>query len=270
MGHPRISGKDLEWLKVKDDLCRSRPSCQTSMPGMYRFVLKFGAGQLLEETTSTIKAQVSSDRQLGPDMYDALSQDMKPSTADPFLIFRHAMLRLAYTGPEKVLTPSDVKRSFMKEAKVKVEAANKLMAEVKNLMSPLYVTDHSGELRLLEANFQSEIIMLALGKKHKDMDPWAESMEGAAQVLRDLVKDKSGSVITEKWAAHRPKETSSSSGPKSMGKTLPLESSIRLCFCFLCPDETPGTLLSKFETMDSLYLSLLGLMFTTIDAFEAS
>ena len=115
------------------------------------------------------------------------------------------------------------------------------------------MTDHSGELRLLEANFQSEIIMLALGKKHKDMDPWAESMEGAAQVLCDLVKDKSGSVITEKWAAHRPKETSSSSGPKSMGKTLPLESSIRLCFCFLCPDETPGTLLSKLVAPCNAY-----------------
>lgn len=59
------------------------------------------------------------------------------------------------------------------------------------------------------------------------MDPWAESMEGAAQVLCDLVKDKSGSVINAKWEAHGPIETSSSSGPKSMGKTLPLK--VQLC-----------------------------------------
>lgn len=121
---------------------------------MYRFVLKFGAGQLLDERTGTIK--VSSDRQLGPDMNDALSQDMKPSTPNP-LNFWHAMLRLAYAGPEKALTPSDVKRSLMKEAKGKVEAANQLT---------MLVTDHSGELKLLEANFQSETVMLALGKKH--------------------------------------------------------------------------------------------------------
>ena len=193
------------------------------MPGMYRFVLKFGAGKMLDYTTETIKSQVGSDRQLGPDMYDALSQDMKPSTADPFLVFRHAMLRLAYTGPDKVLNPGDIRRSLSKECKTKVEAATKLILEIQALVTPL--VDAQGGVKVLMAKFQSEIVMLALGKKHKDMAPWASSMEGTAQALCDLVKEKTGQVISEKWETHRPdpKAVCTSSGSKSSGKTLPLD-----------------------------------------------
>ena len=194
------------------------------MPSMYRFVLKFGAGDKLDETTSSIKACVGSTRQLGPDLYDALSQDMKPSTSDPFLAFRHAMLRLAYTGPERILTPSDIKRSFTKEAKQKVEAANRLIVEICQLMSSLPDTD--GSLRLFRAHYESEVVMLTLEKRHKDMPPSATTIEGAAKVLCDLVKDKSGRVLSEKWDAHKPDHlvaASSTSGAKSVGTAVSLE-----------------------------------------------
>ena len=223
--NPRSAGKDLDWGKVKNELCRSKPSCHLSMPGMYRFVLKFGAGKMLDYTTETIKSQVGSDRQLGPDMYDALSQDMKPSTADPFATFRHALLRLAYTGPDKVLNPGDVRRSLSKECKAKVEEATKLILEIMVRVSSL--PDPQGEVKVLVAKFQSEIVMLVLGKKHKDMVPWASSMEGTAQVLCDLVKEKTGQIISDKWEAHRPDpktSSTSSAGSKPSGKTLPLDS----------------------------------------------
>ena len=193
------------------------------MPSMYRFVLKFGAGDTLDETLSSIKSCAGSARQLGPDLYDALSQDMKPSTADPFLAFRHAMLRLAYTGPEKILSPSDVKRSFGKEYKTKVEAANALMLEVKKLIKSADPSDDDG-LSILLGSFESELIMLALGKQHKEMILNADSFEGAAYVLCERVKEKCGKVISTKWDGKKPApKAASSSGPKAGGSTVSLQ-----------------------------------------------
>lgn len=204
-------------------MLKSKPVCSPSMPSMYRFVLKFGAGDTLDETLSSIKSCAGSARQLGADLYDALSQDMKPSTADPFLAFRHAMLRLAYTGPEKILSPSDVKRSFGKEYKTKVETANALMLEVKKLASEADPSDEDG-LGPLLASFESELVMLALGKQHKDLILSADSFEGAAYVLCDRAKEKCGKVISTKWDGKKPAPKAAlSSGSKVVGASVSLE-----------------------------------------------
>ncbi len=208
---------------MKNDLLKSKPVCSPSMPSMYRFVLKFGAGDTLDETLSSIKSCTGSARQLGGDLYDALSQDMKPSTADPFLAFRHAMLRLAYTGPEKILSPSDVKRSFGKEYKTKVEAANTLMLEVKKLVTSADPGDEHG-LGPDLGSFENDLVMLALGKQHKEMILCADSFDGAAYVLCDRVKEKCGKVISTKWDGKKPApKAASSSGSKAVGVSVSLE-----------------------------------------------
>ena len=115
------------------------------------------------------------------------------------------MLRLAYTGPEKILSPSDVKRSFGKEYKTKVEAANALMLEVKKLIKSADPSDDDG-LSILLGSFESELIMLALGKQHKEMILNADSFEGAAYVLCETCEGEvwEGDFNQVGWKEARP------------------------------------------------------------------
>ena len=80
---------------------KSKPACAAAMPGMFRFVLKFSGGGLIDDTLARVKAMAAPTRQLGPDFFEVLTQDPRPPTGDQYLHLRHAMLLAAYTGPEK-------------------------------------------------------------------------------------------------------------------------------------------------------------------------
>lgn len=107
------------------------------MPGMFRFVLKFSGRNLMEETLARIKVMAAPSRQLGLDMYEVLSQDPKPSSGDQFIHFRHSTLLAAYTGPEKLLTPADVRKMHNKDNKDQISAANRLIREIQKLVQKL-------------------------------------------------------------------------------------------------------------------------------------
>lgn len=62
-------------------------------PMMFGFVLKFSggvSGHLMDETESFIRAHGHARRSLGPDVFAALSQDLKGT--EQYAIYRHCAL----------------------------------------------------------------------------------------------------------------------------------------------------------------------------------
>ena len=97
------------------------------------------------------------------------------------------------------------------------------MLEVKKLIKSADPSDDDG-LSILLGNFESELIMLALGKQHKEMILSADSFEGAACVLCEGVKEKCGKVISTKWDGKKPApKSAASSGSKAGGSTVSLQ-----------------------------------------------
>ena len=85
----------ITWNDVKTSVLRSKPTLAMTCPMMFGFVLKFSggvSGHLMEETESFIRAHGHARRSLGPDVYAALSQDLKGT--EQYAKYRHCALIL--------------------------------------------------------------------------------------------------------------------------------------------------------------------------------
>ena len=91
-----LQGKStVTWSDVKGPVLRSKPTAALTCPMMFPFVLKFSggvSGHLLEETESFIRAHGHARRKLGPDVFAALSQDLKGT--EQYAKYRHCALIL--------------------------------------------------------------------------------------------------------------------------------------------------------------------------------
>ena len=100
-------------FKVKGRILRSKPLCASSVPHLFKFLLKFGGGSgcsLFFESCDFLKCSKTSQRILGHDFWELLSQDCKtPGVLLP--LTRHAILRvaLAHLNP-RYITLSDVRK----------------------------------------------------------------------------------------------------------------------------------------------------------------
>ena len=91
-----LQGKGtVTWSDVNGPVLRSKPTAALTCPMMFPFVLKFSggvSGHLLEETESFIRAHGHARRKLGPDVFAALSQDLKGT--EQYAKYRHCALIL--------------------------------------------------------------------------------------------------------------------------------------------------------------------------------
>ena len=83
----------ITWNDVKTAVLRSKPTLAMTCPMMFGFVLKFSggvSGHLMDETESFIRAHGHARRSLGPDVFAALSQDLKGT--EQYAKYRHCAL----------------------------------------------------------------------------------------------------------------------------------------------------------------------------------
>lgn len=215
----------MEWNKMKGELLRSKPQCTPCMPSMYRFCLKYGGNALLEKTESRIKMAGQCTRNLGPDVYDVLSQDPRPAHEDPLLYLRHALLIFLYAGPEKVLSLGDVRKMHAKDSRQNAMKANRLLIEVDGLFEKAAAKDQAENAEDF-IRLSHELALLALDKKHAKF-PTSKTMEGAVGAFAKAFKDKSGKTFTEKYdgflevlATKTGTKSKNQWSPQTLGRTL--------------------------------------------------
>lgn len=95
---------------VLDIRLGSRPPCQQTVPSIFQFALKHGGGckgDFIMETENFVRVHGKSNRVLG-EIWSALCLEVKGT--DQLTRWRHMLLKLAYAGPEKALTVTDVAR----------------------------------------------------------------------------------------------------------------------------------------------------------------
>lgn len=207
----------MEWATLRPQLMKSKPACAAAMPGMFRFVLKFSGGGLIDDTLARVKAMATPTRQLGPDFFEVLTQDPRPPTGDQYLHLRHAMLLAAYTGPEKLLSPADARKLHSKDLKVQMSASNNLIFEVRKLVEPL--GDPKGDFSRALTAFETEVVLITLQKTHKDV-PTRDTVEQAACCFCDALQELGAARISTKWDSFRPAKREESSARKG-GKIAP-------------------------------------------------
>ena len=94
-----------QWSEIADETLRSRPKCHLSAGPIFTFAMKFaGAGGALKHTESFVRANGRPSRDLGPEVWTQLSQDVKHG---PMLWWRHAWLKHAYCS-DRALSVTDV------------------------------------------------------------------------------------------------------------------------------------------------------------------
>ena len=94
-----------QWSEIADETLRSRPKCHMSAGPIFTFAMKFaGAGGALKHTESFVRANGRPSRDLGPEVWTQLSQDVKHG---PMLWWRHALLKHAYCS-DRALSVTDV------------------------------------------------------------------------------------------------------------------------------------------------------------------
>ena len=191
-------GPGVEFKEVKDRILRSKPLCASSVPELFRFLLKFGGGSdcsLFFESCDFLTSTKTSQRILGPDFWEVLSQDCKtPGVLLPLI--RHAILRIAmvHSNP-KYVTLAEVRKILSQGMLQKVTEAEHLMAEVRGLL-PLVD---------IEKKFMSEILMWEMEAVEVLLDKkevkHLKSVQVALQARIEMISESGGPVISDKWSS---------------------------------------------------------------------
>ena len=184
---------DCTFQDVKEEVLRSRPRNSGTVPWLFAFTARFSGGSqghFLDETDQFVRAHGYASRSLGPEVYEALSADLRG--AEQRVLVRHMLLRFAYTSQDnRALSVSDVKRALAPSMAAKVKEMESAYLRVKDLAEQGQVP---ATLRLEALGFlQADLVGVLLDKKkHKKH----ESMEAACNHWAEKLASKSGTVLS--------------------------------------------------------------------------
>ena len=163
---------------IKNRVLRSKPRNAATVPFLFQFIRKFGggeSGQFLVQTERYVKACGDASRSLGPDFFDALSADCRGGTR---VLFRHCVLKLAYTAPLKSVTVTDCKKATAAGMGATIKNAEAVLNSVKDLAKGAAIADDSKFLLIL-GNLECDLATVVLEKKRKDIPDHLQSIEHA-------------------------------------------------------------------------------------------
>ena len=186
----------VKYAEIKSKLLRSRPSCGSSLPHVYTFLLRFSGGSTAEafwETETWVKANCPSGKVLGPQIWDAVSCEQR--TGAPLAKLRHAILRLGYTGPleECRVSVGCVKRLLGSGMREKSEAAENLFGLVRSLCSSGFLAP---DLRSHILEFEMLVVEILLDRRSVKHIP---TMEHAAKLLVDKLVGLGAPKLSSQW-----------------------------------------------------------------------
>lgn len=197
----------LTFNDMKEQILRSRPAAAPSAPYLFAFVMKFGGGDsavLLNETEEHVKAHTSSQRFLGPQMWDLVSQNFKG--VQHVVRVRHAFIRLAYISDEKLITVGDVRKLFGQSNLGQLKYAEDLMNEIRGLS---HWSSLTGEFQKMVFDWEHEAVKVLLGKKDS-----ADCLERALQTQILKIHEAGGPLLSDRWMAFGPAETGATEEPQ--------------------------------------------------------
>lgn len=103
-------GASPKWQDISAEVLRSRPKCAASAAGIFAFLIKYGGSdKLLQGTEVHVRNFGRANRELGPEVWMTLSQDIKGLAAH--LHWRHMLLKFAYCNPDRPLGATDAART---------------------------------------------------------------------------------------------------------------------------------------------------------------
>ena len=194
----KLATGPCQWDQVKQELQRSKPRCMQAMPHMFTFCVLYGS-TLLERTCRIVASSNAPRRSLGADFYESLSQQPKPKDSDPWIFFRHALLACAYTTPaEKLISASDARKLTAKGFQDGISKANDLMKEIHSKVASVVPSSKVASIAPLLGLFESQLVYLALDKKHKDITVMS-TMEHACLALCKEVHEAIGITLSKQW-----------------------------------------------------------------------
>ena len=156
--------------------------------------MKHGGGadfRLVQETELYVRVNGKPGRTVGMAVWDSLQQDCK--TAQQLTLWRHAVVKTLYAGPEKLISSADIKKSLGPQLFSQVCKFELMLKELKSQGSSLPAKDLSDLL----VKFEMQSVLCLLGKRPKECDiPLVECLEDAAHGI--CVKDFK--LSTSPWA----------------------------------------------------------------------
>ena len=168
----------VSYADIKDAVLRTKPRSASTVPDLFRFTLRFSGGQhahMLEDTEKFVRAHGYNSRMLGPDIYEALSTEVKGR--DPGAVIRHMMLHFGYGAEDaRALTVSDVKKLLTPAMASKREAVTKLLEDCRALCSAHAVQAAISLkfLGFLQMNLVAVLLDKKRYKKHENIEKAAE------------------------------------------------------------------------------------------------
>ena len=140
--------------------------------------MKHGGGadfRLMQETELYVRVHGKPGRTLGVAVWDSLQQDCR--TAQQLSIWRHSVIKAMYIGPEKLISPAEIKKSLGPQLFNQVCRFELMLKELKSQGSSLPAKDLFDAL----VKFEMESVLCILGKKPKECEiARFDSLEEAA------------------------------------------------------------------------------------------
>ena len=219
------SGKTtVVYNDVAPDILRSRPPSASALPGIFMFVLKCGGGlgadSFFGRSERHIRAHGQPKRALGPEVWQALAMEVKGKCQ--YVPWRHMLLKLGFTGPERTLTSSDVKKALQSNVLAKAAEAEKMASEMQRILSSAtHLTPEVAAATLAEVEIEFAAVLLQKRKVSQ-----RTSLES---VCNDCLQ---GLGMSSPWA-HVLQSSSSTQAPAQTSPSKDSEAGM----CSVCPSK---------------------------------
>ena len=197
---------------VRDKLLQSKPPCAKAVPAMFKFMMKFGSdGAMLQQLDELVTSDGAA-KQVGKDMYEVLSEDVKPPGSGHFVNLRYWLLRAGYL---QGVTSSDARRILLSKDGQRAAVVN-CVSEIHRLVERHLVSDQRAKVHQHLRDFDRDAMLSCVGKA----GPLSKPEEAAKQFV-DAVEGILRVKLSTKWDAFAvavATPSSSAATPKPKGK----------------------------------------------------
>lgn len=196
---------------VRDKLLQSKPPCAKAVPAMFKFMMKFGSDGAMLQQLDELVTRDGTTKQVGKDMYEVLSEDVKPAGSGHFVNLRYWLLR---TGYLQGFTSSDARKVLLAKDSPRCSVVD-VMTTVHKAVGGL-ASDQQTKIQNSLRDFDRDAILACVGK--------AAPLTKPEEVAKRFVDDVQGILqvkLSAKWdtfAVAVATPSSSAAAPKPKGK----------------------------------------------------
>lgn len=201
------------YADVRDKLLQSKPPCFKAVSAMFKFMMKFGGDGVMLQQLDELVTSDGTTKQVGKEMYEVLSEDVKPLGSGQFVHLRYWLLR---TGYLHTFSSSDARKILLsKESQTFRSSIVSCMTSVHKHVDALAPEQQREVLSALR-EFDRDVMLACVGKATPLTKP-----EEAAKRFVDAVEDILQVKLSDKWDAFAVVQTTaaaSAAAPKPKGK----------------------------------------------------